>query len=193
MAVCKHCNSLDYTELFWEEAKNLSWLSEDIAVLYKENRSMLEKIKILNTELEELSIEDSNEPSEDTIKEDDVFIDDSDEMAMWILREDELRGKLVQQLQHLSQDLSFLKKVSCQPLLHQQLRQHCSQQLRDHCQQQFKNPCQDPAVSCQLWGHQTLRWRPPSPSTARKGRTRQQRRLMKWIARRMPNHLIDLS
>ena len=71
---------------------------------------MLERIKRLNTELEELSIE----PSEDTTEVDDVSIDDSDEMAIWLLRENELRGQLVQQLQHLSQDLSSLKKVPYQ-------------------------------------------------------------------------------
>ena len=132
---------------------------------------MIEKIRKLNKEFEEL------ESSEDTIAIEGENVDDwnlLDEMAVWHVREDMMRLTLAQQLRQLCQDVSYLQ----QPQPHHQQLQH---------------QCQANPVSCQLWGHQTLRWRPPPPSTARKGRIRQQGRLMNWIARRMPNHLIDLS
>ena len=53
MAVCILCSSLDDSQVFQEEVRELSWITEDISVLYKENSAMIEKIKTLNLGLEE--------------------------------------------------------------------------------------------------------------------------------------------
>ena len=53
MAVCVLCSSLDDSELFQEALRELSRITEDVSVLYKENSTKIEKIKKLNEELEE--------------------------------------------------------------------------------------------------------------------------------------------
>ena len=181
MAVCSLCDSLDYKKLFQDEVNELSWITEDIAVLYEENSNILEKIKKLNIELENL--DEIPKFYEDSEEEDDVeaFAEvvlellhqeetSSFEKNSWLLREVHLREQLVQQLQTLSQDLSKL-----QP-------------------QHHHLPChrQDRHLSQHLWGHQSLQWRPPSPALlARARKTKQPGKLLRWIKRRMPMNLMN--
>ena len=109
MAVCSLCDSLDYKKLFQDEVNELSWITEDIAVLYEENSNILEKIKKLNIELENL--DEIPKFYEDSEEEDDVeaFAEvvlellhqeetSSFEKNSWLLREVHLREQLVQQL-----------------------------------------------------------------------------------------------
>ena len=52
MSVCSLCGGLDFVETFQEESRQLSWLSEDIAVLFKENSDLIKKIQQMNLDLE---------------------------------------------------------------------------------------------------------------------------------------------
>ena len=175
MAVCTLCNSLDYSKLFQEETKELSWLTEDISVLYQENRTILHKIKILNSELEEFSGENQINFHEDAIEEDNVAAG-LEEKNLWRLREDKLRGQIVQQVQQYVQGLQQLR---LQPLLHPQL-QH--QQQFNHCSPVLRH----------LWGHQSLLWSPTSPPYPTSRRKTKFVRLRRWLRKRMPVHLITL-
>ena len=192
MAVCVLCSSLDDSELFQEALRELSWITEDVSVLYKENSTKIEKIKKLNEELEEFlnnqlenSYDDSHEDKANFTDAYDVQEDDTTanadevwrkelnslEKDTWFQKEVYLREQLMQQLLSLSQDISTLQHRHLQPLHH-----HMQPHLQRH-----------------LWGHQTLQWRPPSPAsptTARK--TRRTERLMRWLRKRMPRNLIDL-
>eukprot|EP00092_Neocalanus_flemingeri_P093158 GFUD01118376.1.p1 GENE.GFUD01118376.1~~GFUD01118376.1.p1 ORF type:complete len:188 (+),score=41.66 GFUD01118376.1:348-911(+) len=183
MAVCKLCHCLDYQELFQQEANELCWLSEDISVLYEENRATLEKIKKLNMELEEFLGEDYpdnsyDDPITDNCDETIGMLWREDELTALLWREEELRGLLLQQLQTLSQHVS------------------------SHLQHQ-------PPVQHHLWGHLSRRWRPttsgrqsppscrlspPSPSQAgtQTNKTWRRGRLHRWILKRMPHHFMDL-
>ena len=186
MSVCKNCGSLDLVETYQEESRQLSWLVEDIAVLYEENSSIVKKIMQLNLDLENLE----NKPKfyEETTKNDvcgdEVPANDDElwsacqtelsslERDIWLQKEIYLRERLMQQLLSLSQDISSL-----QP-------QHYH---RQHHQQ--------PHLPRHLWGHQTVKWCPPSPaaSPSRTRRTRGPERLRRWIMRRMPKNLIHLQ
>ena len=53
-SVCNLCGSQDFTEIFQDESQELSWITEDIAVLCEENSNILTKIRKLNRELENL-------------------------------------------------------------------------------------------------------------------------------------------
>ena len=181
MSVCNFCGSLDFVEVYQEESRQLSWLTEDLAVLYEENSLILKKIKKLNLGLE--NFEENSEFYEDSIEDDDVTANAEEvleilhqeetsslEMDAWLLRESHLRKQLMQQLLALSQDLSTLQPQ------HHHLQHHR----------------QNPHLSQHLWGHKTLQWRPPSspasPTRARK--LKQPERLLRWIMRRMPMNLI---
>ena len=102
MAVCILWSSLDDSQLFQEEVRELLWITEDISELYKENSAMLEKIKKLTLELEEvISYEDTEDELEDNA-------DFPDEKAMWLVKEEMLQTTLAQQLEHLCQDVFTL-------------------------------------------------------------------------------------
>jgi len=174
MSVCSICGSLDFVENFQEESRQLSSLSEDIAVLYRENSLLINNLKNLSLELE--NFEDQSKFYEDTTEDDvgtrveEVWELLSQEKDAWHCREDSLREQLGQQLQTLSQDLSTL---------HHQHHHHQHSHLPRH-----------------LWGHQSLQWYPPSlASSTRARRMKQQRpeRLLRWLQRRMPKNLIDLN
>ena len=184
MAVCNLCGSLDFLEIFQEESRQLSWLSDDIAVLYKENSTLVNNLKNLNLELENL--EEKSEFYEETFKddlcEDGAAVDAQDmwricqqelnslERDIWLQKEVHLREGLVQQLLTLSQDLSTLQHQNRYPVHQQQ-----------------------PHLPRHLWGHQTFHWRPPSlASTTTTRKTKQQGRLLRWLVKRMPRNLIDL-
>ena len=183
MAVCILCSSLDDSQLFQEALRDLSWITEDISVLYKENSAMIEKIKTLNLELEK-SAEDQSVFCEDS-NEDDVEANAEDiledlcqeeisslEKDAWLFREDSLREQLVQQLHTLGQDLSTL-----QPQHHHLPHHHRHPHLPRH-----------------LWGHLTRKWRPPSSAlTARARKTKQPKKLLRWLERKTPMNLIDLN
>ena len=185
MSVCKICGSLDFVETYQEESRQLSWLVEDIAVLYEENSSIVKKIKELNMDLENLD-KTTFEFHEETI-EDDASVDGtavyaeevwrtelkSLEMDIWLQKEEYLRERLMQQLFTLSHDLSSL--------------QHQPQHHPPH-------PPKQPHLPRHLWGHQTLQWHPPSPALlTRTRKTRQQQRLSRWLQKRMPINLRDLQ
>jgi len=174
MSACNYCGRLDFVEIYQEEARQLSWLAEDIAALYGENSNILQKIKKLNEDLEDFEeksefYEESSDACED---EEDAAIEGwrteltSLERDIWLQKEVYLRETLMQQLLSLSQDLSAL-----QPQHRQRLHHHHKQ----------------PHLPRHLWGHQTLQWRPPSLALrSRKSKTRSQARLQRWIMRRMP-------
>ena len=61
-------NGLDLAEMLQDERRQLSWIIEDMSVLYMENRQILAKIKTLNEELEEFS-DDHQENSDDDSQE----------------------------------------------------------------------------------------------------------------------------
>ena len=178
MTVCQLCHSLDYQELFQDEVRELSWLSEDISVLYLENRNLLKKIQTLNIELEnsvkqEEFYEDSLEIDTIAANADEVLehLQQEDSLLqikqVWLSKEDQLRQSLVQQVLHLSQDLHHLR-----------LQLH---PLPRH-----------------LWGHATRLWRSvpppersppphrPSPSCRSTG-TRETRKakLWRWMRKRL--------
>ena len=183
MSVCNFCGSLDFKEIFQEESRQLSWLSEDIAVLYNENSTLIENLKKLNLVLENMEVQP--EFYDDTIEEDDVGATAKEVLELlhhentcslvkdtWLLREDYLRVQLVQQLQTLSQDLSTL-----QPQHHHPPHHH-----------------QHPHLPRYLWGHLSRKWWPPSSaSTARARKRKKPERLLKWLERRMPMNPIELN
>jgi hypothetical protein len=155
MTTCSLCGSLDFTQLFSEECRQLSAVSQDISVLYGQNSSLIARIKKLNLDLE--NFEENSEFYEDSIEDDDVTANAEEvleilhqeetsslEMDAWLLRESYLREQLMQQLLALSQDLSTL-----------QLQHHHLQRHR-----------QNTHLSQHLWGHQTLQWCPPSSPTS---------------------------
>ena len=173
------CGSLDFMESFEKESEQLSWLVEEISVLYEENSSIVQKIMKLNVDLENFE-----EFYEETMEEDDECEDravaDAHEMwrtcqeelnslerDIWLQKELHLRERLVQQLLTLSQDISTLQ--------HQPHQHH-------HRQPHLPQP---------LWGHQTLQW-PPTASRSRPRKAKQQGRLLRWIERRMPTKFKDL-
>ena len=183
MSVCSLCGRLDFIDNFQEEARQLSWLSEDIAVLFKENSALVENIKKLNLELE--NFEEQTEFYDETLDEDDDCeyraAADAHEMwrtcqeelnslerDIWLQKEVHLRERLVQQVLTLSQDLSTL--------------QHQQQSLQHHCH---------PHLPQHLWGHQTLQW-PSRASRSRPRKAKQPGRLLRWIERRMPTKFRDL-
>ena len=169
--MCFLCSSLDDSQQFQEEVKELSWITEDISVLYKENSAMIEKIRQLNEDLENFEFEE--ETFEDVEATDDLWREEltSPEKDIWLQKEGYLRGKLVQQLFTLSQDLFTL-----QPQQH-----HPPHHLQHH-------------LPRHLWGHQTFQWRPSSlASTTTARKTKQRGRLLRWLVKRMPKNLIDLQ
>jgi len=178
MSVCKDCDSQDFNEIIQEESRQLSWITEDIAALYKENSTLVAKIKQLNEDLENFEVEPEfyEEASDDDACE-DVATDDlwrtelnSLERDIWLQKEVYLREQLMQQLLSLSQDISTLRHRHHHPPRHQH-----------------------PHLPRHLWGHQTLQWRPPSPALQNRARkTRKSERLLRWIQRKMPMNLIDL-
>ena len=182
MAVWSLCDSLDCKKLFQDEVNELSWITEDIAVLYEENSNILKKIKKLNMELENL--DETPNFYEDSKEEDDVgaYAEEvlevlhqeetiSFQKDAWLLREDSLREQLVQQLQTLSQDLSSLQPQHHHPPHHRH-----------------------PHLPRHLWGHLTRKWRPPSSApTATARKTKQQKKLLRWLERKLPMDLIDLN
>ena len=154
--------SLDLAEMLQEERRQLSWIVEDMTALYMENSKIVEKIKNLNEELEEFSIETQENSYDDSDEEDFVdFLPDVKEV--WVEREDVLRGQLVEQLQHLFQDVSSLQL------------------------QQSHHGCHVPR---HLWDHASQSWCPPLSAPARArwrtGKPRRTEKLLRWIHRRMP-------
>ena len=132
MAVCVLCSSLDDKQVFQEEMRELSWITEDISVLYKENSGMIEKIKKLNLELEEfISYEDTKDELEDNADFPDV-------KTMWLVKEEMLRATLVQQFGHLCQDVITLHQPGHG---HQDLPVH--RQLWGHRTLQWHPPVSD--------------------------------------------------
>jgi hypothetical protein len=138
MAVCVHCNGLEFAELFQEESRQLFWIAKDISVL-NEN---------LNEELEEFSNKNKEHSYDDSLEYVEDFLDVKTE---WLEREDELQGTLASQLSHLCQDFSYIHHLR---------------------QQQPQHHWHGPHVPCQLWGHSTQRWHPPSTTPARARKTR---------------------
>ena len=156
-------DGLDLAEMLQEERRQLSWIVEDMAALYNENSNMIARIKNLSEELEEFSTDNLENSCDDSLEDLDDFPDVRTE---WMEREAELRGTLACQLSQLCQDLSHLHhRGQQQPQHHRHLPRH-------------------------LWGHQTRQWQPPPSPAMRK--TKQPERLLRWLKRRMPNHLIDL-
>jgi len=170
-------NSLDLAEMLQEERRHLSWIVEDMAVLYNENSLILQKIKTLNLELENLDeeskfyddyIEDDAEAKTD--EEVVEYLQQEDRLCQvkdgWFSREDQLRQSLLQQVLHLGQDLR---------LLHHQ--QH---HLPRH-----------------MWGHATRLWRssqrssqssspPHSPPPSSKATTQTRKgKLRRWMRKRL--------
>ena len=147
MSVCKVCGSLDFVEIYQEEARQLSWLTADIAVLCEENSNLLQKIKEINEDLEnfEETSKFYEETFEDDASDDELWREEltSLERDIWVQKEVYLRERLMQQLLSLSQDLSSLQPQHHHPPHHQQ----------------------QPHLPRHLWGHQTLQWRPPSPAS----------------------------
>ena len=178
------CGSLDYDETYQEESWQISWLVEDISVLYKENGELMARIKKMNEDLE--NFEDEPEFNEEAFEDevtDDVGTSWTDELwreeltslerDIWLQKEEYLRERLMQQLLTLSHDLSSL--------------QHQPQHHPPH-------PPKQPHLPRHLWGHQTLQWHPPSPALlTRTRKTRQQQRLSRWLQKRMPIKLRDLQ
>ena len=80
MSVCKVCGSLDFVEIYQEEARQLSWLADDIAVLYEENSLTVKKIKELNLDLENL--DQRFEFYEETL-DDDVSVATASADELW--------------------------------------------------------------------------------------------------------------
>ena len=68
------CGSLDFMESFEKESEQLSWLVEEISVLYEENSSIVQKIMKLNVDLENFE-EFYEETMED---DDDAYVIDND-------------------------------------------------------------------------------------------------------------------
>ena len=107
-------NGLDLAEMLQDERRQLSWIIEDMSVLYMENRQILAKIKTLNEELEEFS-DDHQENSDDDSQE--VIEKLHDVKTEWLGRENELRGTLACQLSLLYQDLSYLHPLGTSTIL----------------------------------------------------------------------------
>ena len=167
--MCPNCTSLDNRNLFQEELKELSWLTEDMAALYIENSSLIEKIKSLNLELDEFTVNENDDASDNAVEE--LTTDDYDEKVGWLSREDVIREQLVQQLIDLSQSLSDLWKLPLQP-----------QYL--------------PCISRHMWGHTTLARSPLPPRPRRASaspRRSRQEKLQRWLNKMMPVNLIDLT
>ena len=156
-------NGLDLAEMLQDERRQLSWIIEDMSVLYMENRQILAKIKTLNKELEEFS-DDHQENSDDDSQE--VIEKIHDVKTEWLGRENELRGTLACQLSLLYQDLSYLHHHQKQPQYHSPDQHH----LPRH-----------------LWGHLTRKWRPPSSAwPARATKRKHPQKLLRWLERQMP-------
>ena len=172
MAVCTFCGSLDDVNLYQEELKQLSWLSEEIFVLYEENRGMLERIKSINTELENFDEQPQFEDdSDDYVDENDDVARlsehyEDDQMKFWLAKEEEIRWILSLQLRQLCQDVQLLPQQGQLELQHRH-RRHA-------------------AVPRHLWGHQTVRWRPQQPAQTVTRCARRSRKLLRWLARQMP-------
>ena len=168
MAVCQFCNcdSLDLRRRFQEESYELSWLSQDISLLYEENRKVIEKIKSLNTELENF---EHTEFKENSVDDADTFDEsEDDEMQVWLAKEDAIRWILSLQVQQLCQDVSHLNQPGQPQLQHRQR--------------------QDAAVPRYLWGHQTVRWSHQhlSQGSAALKKARRTGKLLTWLQKRMP-------
>ena len=106
MTTCSLCGSLDFTQLFSEESRQLSSLSQDISVLYEENSSLVAKIKTLNLELEEF---DNLTNSYDDTQDVENF---RDEKALWIAREDICCGQLWPSSSAISAKMSITTSLS---------------------------------------------------------------------------------
>ena len=118
-----------------DERRQLTWIIEDMSVLYKENRAMIAKIKNLNEELEEFSEVRQENSYGDSIDDVDDFPDARTE---WMEKEEELRVTLVNhQLSHLCQDLFHLHHHG----------QHQPQHHSPH----------DRHLPHHLWGHHLLK------------------------------------
>ena len=126
MTTCSLCGSLDFTQLFSEESRQLSSLSQDISDLYEENSSFIAKIKTLNLELEEF---DNPTNSYDDTQNVENF---RDEKALWRAREDMLRTTLAQQLSNLCQDVHHHQPQ------HRAHRPHVPRQLWGHSTQRWQ-------------------------------------------------------
>ena len=171
--MCTLCDSLDDQNLFQEEFRQFSWLSEDIAVLYEENRRVIEKIKSLNVEFENLAEVSECEETSTRDPEDDAWDnleneDAVDEKNFWQAKEEAIRWILALQIRQLCADAS-----SCHLPL---------QSLHLH---QRHNA---PVVPHHLWGHRTVRWRPQhnSQGSAARRKARRPGKLLKWLMKRMP-------
>ena len=167
--MCTLCGSLDDEKLFQEEIRQLSWLSEDILVLYEENRTVIEKIKSLNAELENFEQYEFKEDSVDENDDEDMFDEhEYDEMQIWLAKEDAIRWILSLQVQQLCQDVHHLHQPGLTQLHHRRR--------------------QSAAVHRHLWGHRTVRWRPQhnSQGSAARRKARRPGKLLKWLMKRMP-------
>jgi len=162
-------NSLDLAEMLQEERRHLSWIVEDMAVLYNENSLILQKIKTLNMELENLDeeskfyddyIEDDAEAQTDEevlefSQQEDSFCQVKD---VWLSKEDQLRESLMQQVLHLGQDLRLL------------------------CQKQQQH------LPRHLWGHATRLWsssQQSSPPCSTGSKLTRKAKLLRWMNKKL--------
>jgi len=163
-------HDLDLAEMLQEERRHLSWIVEDMAALYKENSLILQRIKMMNTELENLDIE--TKFCEDSITDDDAeaktdnevqdFLQPEDSFCqikdVWLSKEDQLRESLMQQVLHLGQDLRLL------------------------CQKQQQH------LPRHLWGHATRLWsssQQSSPPCSTGSKLTRKAKLLRWMNKKL--------
>ena len=176
MSVCQYCNSLDSSRRFQEEASELSWLCQDISDLYEDNRKVIEKIKSLNVELENLAeqskFEDTFTRDPDVDELENLENEEAvDEMNFWQAKEESIRWILALQIRRLCADVSSCHLPKTSPTQLQHHRLHAA------------------VVPRHLWGHRTARWRHQQPSR-RSAAHQRQGKLLRWLLMRMPTPTI---